>query len=293
MLHSIWNSKYKIPLKDSSWVWVEWNCLLVCYGSWLLLGNSFLIGKTLAEFLMMSKEVLLDWRSSTSNLNFTHLLKRIKLIYIGLCLAWPWCCFCYLFTVRLPENLQTCRYKQITSPSLPTLIRHHAVTDALEGKWEVFFKRNVSCSLMLTWMQSIAGGDHPTPFSLFDWNPSCFFSFPQGTSGFSVASSIWTFVCAPCREDEDLAAGQGPVLQPHCLPAVAGWTEAGNPYPAAVQSPKWCTVHTMLLDKGWWHRTLSLLFWGSDHYPNGLCIVVMEKILMASMSIALDYFKSD
>lgn len=58
-------------------------------------------------------------------------------------------------------------------------------------------------------------------------------------------------------------------------------------------SPKWCTVHTMLLDKVWWHKNLSLLFRGSDHYPNGLYIVVMGKILMASMSIALDYFKSD
>lgn len=133
-----------------------------------------------------------------------------------------------------------------------------------------FFKRNISCSLALTWMQSTAGGYHPNPFSLLDSEtPAGSSLFPKAPSGFSVASSIWTLslLHVEKRKTKQLEKAQS---NHTAFQWLLGEQRAGNPDPAAVQSPKWCTVHAVLLDKAWWHRNLSLLFWGGGHYPNGL-----------------------
>lgn len=124
----------------------------------------------------------------------------------------------------------------------------------------------------------------PYPF-LFAWlwNPSWFFSFPQSTYWIFCSCLHLNFSSAPCREEEGLAAGKGPVLSATLLDSGCQVNRGCSGLVSLillqfraqkhVQCTKKCTVHMRLLVKVWWHGNLSLLFWGGGHYPNGLHIV--------------------
>lgn len=94
------------------------------------------------------------------------------------------------------------------------------------GKESALFWRNIGCSLVSARVQSMGGGDHPAPFSLLgSETPASFSLFLQSTYWVFCSCFHLRFFSAPCREAGGLAAGKGPVLQPHCLTAVARSTE--------------------------------------------------------------------